>query len=120
MISYYKQVCKLPEATGKQFNSNNILHAQLSNLQKHLWQSINSTEKAVCNAVHIFLTWAFHFENHAHITHLSETEFQLIISPFSNRDTNSNEMLYVTTRMTLASLYGCNNVLTSAHHKFLS
>lgn len=60
----------------------------------------------------MFPMWAFQSENQAHNTHFSETEFQLITIPSSNRDTESDEVLYGITRM---ALYGQNDVLMSAH-----
>lgn len=49
---------------------------------------MNATEKAVCNFVHVIPMWTFQFENQAHDTHFSDTEFQLITIPSLKRNTD--------------------------------
>lgn len=86
MISYYKQVCKLPEGTGKQSNLRNTLHAQTPNLHEHLWQPINAMGKEVRSPVHMCITWTFSFVNRIHNIQFLEPKFQLTIIPFKQGD----------------------------------
>lgn len=64
----------------------------------------------------VFPTQAFHFGSQAHTAYLSETEFQPVIIPSSNRDTGSNEMSPPEWHQYL--FMDINNVLMSANHKF--